>query len=106
MIETPAKVLSPIEKVYEEGMLGLLLDLKASIPIYKEQIEIRKSLPGNVVSIRDDALLQVIRTINNFNHVSINLAARSGSKINKPFPMLPENDIDELERVIESLFVV
>ena len=106
MIETPAKVLSPIEKAYEEGMLALLVDLRISFPIYKEQIAVRESLPGNVVPIRKNALLQVIRTINDFNRVSINLAARSGSKINKPFPILPENDIDELERVIESLFVV
>ena len=106
MIDTPEVVLSTIEKVYEEGMLGLLLDLKSSMPLYKEQIEIRKSFPGNVVSIRHDALLHVIRTINDFNRFSINLAKKCGSKINNPFPMLPENDIDELERVIESLFVV
>lgn len=104
MIKIPERNLSTIEEVYEDGMLAFLIELRSSIPIYKKQIELRKSLPENVVPIRVDALTQVIRTINNFNLTSMNLSLKCGTTIKKPFPLLPENDIDELERIIESLF--
>lgn len=98
-----------IEKAYTDAVPEILLKIQKSIPILRELREVRNSLPANVVQLdevedaaRESNFTEMINLFNEFNAVSVRFAKARGVLISNPCPILPADDMDEIERIIDS----